>query len=113
MTIKKTGTKNKMNMKKISNIEINEKEKRARKRIEDIKGFYQNLITYCLFIPFIIFINYKTYWDYKWFWFSVIIWGIGVVIHGFCVFVHKGTFGRDWEARKIEELMRKEENKWD
>ena len=96
-----------------SDSEKDRKYVRARKRIEEIKGFYQHLLAYCLFVPFIIFINYKTYWEYKWFWFSVIGWGIGVAIHGFIIFVGKGMFGKEWEERKIEELMRKEEKKWD
>ncbi|WP_396603329.1 2TM domain-containing protein [Algibacter sp. R77976] len=100
-------------MERLPDSETDKKYERARKHIENIKGFYQHLVAYILFTPFTIFINYKTYWDYKWFWFSAIGWGIGVAIHGFWVFVHKGTFGSDWEDRKIEELMRKEENKWD
>lgn len=100
-------------MKKTIKLTTSEKEKRARKRIEQIKGFYQHLLVYVLYIPFTIFINYQTYWDYKWFWFSVIGWGVGVAIHAFWVFVHKDSLGSNWETRKIEALMRKEENKWD
>ncbi|WP_298551180.1 2TM domain-containing protein [uncultured Algibacter sp.] len=99
-------------MEQMQDTETNKKEIRARKHIEDIKAFYQHLFAYCLFSPFMIFINYKTYWDYKWFWFPILGWGIGVTIHAFVVFVHKGTLGRNWEERKIEELMRKDENKW-
>ncbi|MFD1615267.1 2TM domain-containing protein [Gelatiniphilus marinus] len=98
-------------MKRIADSETNKKALRARKRVEAIKGFYQHLFAYCLFTPFTIFINYKTYWDYKWFWFSVIGWGIAVAVHALSVFVKKGFFGSQWEARKIEELMRKEENR--
>lgn len=100
-------------MERTPNFETDKKAIRARKRIEQIKGFYQHLLAYCLFTPFTIFINYKTYWEYKWFWFSVIGWGIGLGIHAFTVFVKKGLFGSQWETRKIEELMRKEENRWD
>lgn len=99
-------------MEKLPDLETEKKYERARKRIAKIKGFYQHLLAYCLFTPFTIFINYKTYWDYKWFWFSVIGWGIGLAIHGFVVFIHKGKLGSQWEARKIEELMRKDEHKW-
>lgn len=100
-------------MERLSDYETDQKYLRAGKRIEEIKGFYQHLLAYCLFTPFTIFINYKTYWDYKWFWFSVIGWGIGLVIHALVVFVHKGMLENKWEERKIEELMRKEQNKWD
>lgn len=100
-------------MKRLLDFETDRKVAKARKRVQDIKEFYQHLLAYCLFTPFTIFINYKTSWDYKWFWFSVIGWGIGLTIHAFCVFINKGIFGNQWEERKIEELMRREENKWD
>ncbi len=31
---------------------------RAKKKVEDIKGFFGNLVSYCVVIPFLIFINY-------------------------------------------------------
>ena len=83
---------------------------RAKKRVEEIKGFYGNLTSYCLVIPFLIFINYSTSWDFQWFWFPMFGWGMGVIIHGFTVF----GYGKTWEERKIKEILEKEEqqNKW-
>ncbi|MBQ0788078.1 MAG: 2TM domain-containing protein [Oceanihabitans sp.] len=83
---------------------------RAKKRVEEIKGFYGNLTSYCLVIPFLIFINYSTSWNFQWFWFPMFGWGMGVVIHGFTVF----GYGKTWEERKINEILEKEEqqNKW-
>jgi len=99
--------------KSLGNTETDKNFAHALKRIAQIKGFYQHLLAYCLYTPFTIFINYKTYWDYKWFWYSVIGWGIGLLIHAFIVFVYKGMWVKNWEARKIEALMRKEKNNWD
>ena len=104
------GNKNTKIMERLPDFETDKKYLRARNRIDDIKGFYQHLLAYCLIIPFQIFINYKTYWEFKWFWFSVIGWGIGLGFHAYRVFVNKGIFGREWEERKIKELMQKEEN---
>ncbi len=84
---------------------------RARNHVEELKGFYYSLISYFLVIPFLIFINYSTSWDFKWFWFPMFGWAIGLAIQAFRVFVNNGTFGQDWENRKIEEFMREEENK--
>lgn len=83
---------------------------RAKKRVEEIKGFYGNLTSYCLVIPFLIFINYSTSWNFQWFWFPMFGWGMGVVIHGFTVF----GYGKTWEERKINEILEREEqqNKW-
>ena len=89
--------------------------KRAEKKTQAIKGFYNHLAAFILFTPFTIFINYMTYWDYKWFWYSIIPWGIAVLIHGCIVFVNGSFFGSRWEQRKIEQFMQEEENnkKWD
>ncbi len=84
---------------------------RAKKRVEEIKGFYSNLLAYCIVIPFLIFINYKTYWEFQWFWFPAMGWGIGIVIHAFTIF----GYGKDWEERKIQEILREQEqntSKW-
>ena len=79
---------------------------KAKKRVEEIKGFYSNLLSYIVVIPFLIFINYKTYWHFQWFWFPVLGWGLGLIFHAFGVF----GYGRTWEERKIKEIMEKENN---
>lgn len=77
---------------------------RAKKRVEEIKGFYGNLLSYCLVIPFLIFINYKTSWGFQWFWFPMLGWGMGLIFHAFGVF----GYGKSWEERKIQEILEKE-----
>ncbi|MFN4199566.1 MAG: 2TM domain-containing protein, partial [Flavobacterium sp.] len=84
---------------------------RAQKRVNDIKEFYGNLLSYLFVIPFLIFINYRTYWEFQWFWFPLFGWGLGVVFHGFSVF----GYGQSWEERKIREFMEQDKNnqhKW-
>lgn len=77
---------------------------KAKERVKEIKEFYGSLISYCVVIPFLALINYYTYWDFQWFWFPLFGWGIGLTIHGFSVF----GYGKDWEERKIKELMEKD-----
>ncbi len=81
---------------------------RAKKRVEEIKGFYWNLAAYIIVIPVIIFINYKTSWEFKWFWFSVGGWGLGISIHALTVFGQDKILGKDWEEKKIKEIMDKD-----
>lgn len=84
---------------------------KAAKRVEELKGFYGNLISYCIFIPFLIFINLKTAPNYHWFWWPMLGWGIGVISHGIKTF----GIGTDWEERQIKKYMEKEEEnakKW-
>ena len=80
---------------------------RAKKRVEELKGFYGNLISYCCVIPFLVFINLWFMPDFHWFWFSVFGWGFGVVMHAFKVY----GYSSNWEERKIREILEKENNK--
>lgn len=78
---------------------------RAKDRLEKIKGFYGNLTAYLIVIPTLIIINvFFQKVNFQWFWFPLIFWGMGVAIHAFEVF----GYGRNWEEKKIKELMRKQ-----
>lgn len=79
---------------------------RAKKRVEELKGFYGNLISYCIVIPILIFINLKFMPQFQWFWFSAAGWGFGVTMHAFKVF----GYGKTWEERKIAAILQKEKN---
>lgn len=92
----------------MEHIEQYEAYKRAKKRVEAIKGFYWHLAAYLIIIPAIIFVNYKTSWEFKWFWFSTVGWGIGVLSHAFSVFWINGILGKNWERNKIQQLMEKD-----
>jgi len=84
----------------------NKKYRRAKKHVENLKGFYGSLVAYCVVIPFLVFVNYRTHWDFQWFWFPLFGWGIGLVIQAFKTF----GYGRDWEEQKIREIMEKDNN---
>ena len=80
---------------------------RAKKRVEELKGFYGNLISYCCVIPILIFFNLTYSPQFQWFWFSAAGWGFGLLMHAFKVF----GYSTNWEERKIQEILKKEENK--
>lgn len=83
----------------------------AKKRVKKIKGFYTHLAIYCLVIPIIIFTNLKFEPHFHWFWFSTIGWGIGLFSHWLSVFGFKMIgLGKNWEEKKIEELMKNQNN---
>ena len=104
-------------------METNHKEhlkyRAAKKRVKDIKGFYVHLVVY-LFINIGI-IAVTAYQDSHWralgeFWTysTAFFWGIGVFAHWFSVFGPNVFLGKDWEERKIQELMEKEKkNTWE
>lgn len=77
---------------------------RAAKRVNELKGFYGNLISYCLVIPFLIFVNLYTSPQYQWFWWPMLGWGIGLASHGIAVF----GISKDWEERQIQKILNKE-----
>jgi len=80
---------------------------RAKKRVEELKGFYGNLTAYGIVIPALAFINYTTFWGFQWFWFPLLGWGMGLSFHAFGVF----GYGKTWEERKIQEIINKGKNK--
>ena len=77
---------------------------RAKKQVDDLKGFYGGAVAYCIVIPFLIFINFRTSPEFHWFWFPLFGWGLGILIHAFQIF----GYGANWEERKIRELMNKD-----
>ncbi|MBE0390498.1 histidine kinase [Flavobacterium sp. PL002] len=79
---------------------------RAKKRVEELKGFYGNLISYCCVVPIIIYINIRFSPQFHWFWFSAGGWGFGVIMHAFKVF----GISQNWEERKIQEILSKSDN---
>ena len=87
----------------------------AKKKVENIKGFYGNLIAFVVVNAVLLFINLYTSPQNLWFYWPLMWWGIGVVFHGLKVFEVFPTMGKDWEERKIKEFMEKEKqnnNKW-
>ena len=83
---------------------------KAVEKVEKLKEFYQNLVSYCIVIPFLIFINLKTYSKFQWFCFPMIGWGIGLVFHYLEVNNYSLFLGKNWEERKIKELMDDDKN---
>jgi sensor histidine kinase YesM len=79
---------------------------RAKDRVEKLKGFYGNLISYCTVIPILIIINVNTP-GFQWFWFPMLGWGFGVTMHAFETF----GYGKAWEEKKIREILNKDNDK--
>lgn len=79
---------------------------KAKKRVNDIKGFYVHLFIYLITIPIIITVNLMFVPSFHWFWFSVLGWGMGLFFHWLGVFgFQKLGLDKDWEEKKIKEFM--------
>ncbi len=86
-----------------------EKYEKAKKRVEELKKFYGNLVTYGVINVILIIINLVTSPGNLWFYWVTIFWGIAILLHASKVFILKGKFlGEEWEERKIKEIMEKE-----
>lgn len=89
-----------------------EQYEKARKRVQELKGFYSNLITYIVINVFLMIINLVTSPGSLWFYWVTIFWGIAIVIHAVKTFFLKGKFlGEEWEQKKIREIMEKPEGR--
>ncbi len=99
-----------------------EKYERAKKRVEDEKGFYRHLFVFIL-VNIVLQLFYSDMlWDYNWMsytpWWvrftTPLFWGLSLLIHG--IYVFNGfkflSFFKNWEEKKIQEFMDNDEEEF-
>jgi uncharacterized membrane protein len=81
-------------------------QKKAQKRVDDLKAFYSHLAVYVLFnIAFIIIWAVTSPGGYIWFIWPVCGWGVAVALHAMFVFwFHKDS---DWEKASVDKEVAK------
>ncbi len=87
-----------------------EKYNRAKKRVDDLKGFYIHFTVYIAVNVFIL-INIGLRTDNIWQWghfATPFFWGIGVFFHWWHTFGKNPFFGKGWEERQIQKYMDQE-----
>lgn len=89
----------------------NQSLEKIHKKVEEIRGFYGNLTSYIVVITGLAILNITTSPSHLWFFYPAIGWGLGLVAHWMSVFNKMPFFGKDWEERKIQELIEKENSK--
>ncbi len=95
-----------------------DKKERARKRVDELKGFYWHLGMYLLVNSVLTTLKIsrniadgesfiQAFWDFGTFavWF---FWGIGIVFHAVKVFSYNPFFNKEWEERQIRKYMDQE-----
>ena len=80
---------------------------KAKERVESVKGFYGNLLAYCIVIPFLALLNYKST-GFPWVLFPMLGWGFGLVMHGMGAFGYNPIWGKRWEEKKMRNFMEDE-----
>lgn len=81
---------------------------RAKEHVEELKGFFSHLMIYGVFVIVFSALNYYTT-SFPWAIFPIVGWGLGVLGHAAGVYRWNPFLGKDWEQRKIEELVKKDD----
>lgn len=89
-------------------MEQDERYLRAKKRVENLKGYYMHLFMYVLINAVLVIINLITYDGVWWFFYPLGGWGIGIIAHSISTF-SSGKFGAAWEEKKIRQYMEEDE----
>ena len=96
-----------------------QKYERAQKRVRAISGFYRHLMVYLLVNLFLIAMKYfnldpgEKFFEFRTFY-TAFFWGIGLAFHALGVFTKNVFFGKEWEEKKIQEYMGKDNKpKWE
>jgi len=82
-----------------------DKYQKAKRRVEEIRGFYIHLVVYVLVNAFLFLLDITTSPNVLWFYWVLLGWGIGLAVHAAYVFGIGRWFGPDWEEKKIKETM--------
>jgi len=88
-------------------IKNDEAYKMAKKRVEEIKGFYAHLIVFIVVNAVLITINLLVTPRLLWFLIPLCGWGIGLFFHAVFGFGLFGIFTKEWEEKKIRQYMEK------
>jgi hypothetical protein len=77
---------------------------RAKKQVEELKGFYIHFSIYLIMVPVFIYLNYIST-SFPWALFPIVGWGAGVIGHAMEVFGYNPFLGKGWEERQIRKYM--------
>ena len=81
---------------------------RAKEHVEKLKGFYIHFAIYLMMMPVFIFLNFRST-GFPWAIFPIVGWGFGVAGHAMETFNYNPFLGKDWEEKKMKELMDEDE----
>ena len=79
----------------------------AHKRVKAIRGFYIAASLYAIIIPS-LWVGNLIMGGRIWAIWPTLGWGIGLTIQGLSVFAGRSFFGSEWEQKKVDEIMARE-----
>jgi len=93
---------------------------RAKEKLRNLKIFYMHLVGYIILVMLLVYNLYiidanNKYADFFTWFNSIIIvaWTIFIALHAWNVFKGRLFFKKNWEERKLNEYMEKEETTWE
>ncbi len=84
------------------------KYKKAQERVREIKDFYNHLGTFIVVCTLLFLINIYSS-GFFWVVFAIGGWGIGILSHASKTFGWNPFFSKDWEKRKIQEYINRDD----
>lgn len=103
-----------------SKIDYEQKElyENARKRAKEKKRLFQHFVTFLIGAVFLIILNVVIGYQedfkplgYNWFVWAVLLWLLIFLIHFFNVFIVNSFMGKEWEAKQVDKLVKKQKEK--
>ena len=96
------------------------KKERAKKRVEELKGFYIHFMVYIfvnIMISTVIVVSHmydgdnfiESFFDFGT-WSTWLFWGIGMFFHGLKVFSYNPFFNKEWEERQMQKYLEEDRN---
>ncbi|CAM4046679.1 2TM domain-containing protein [Gillisia hiemivivida] len=88
---------------------------RAKERVEELKKFYNHLLSYIVINILLAGVNYySNQWENPWFLWVLGGWGIGLIFDALKAYQINPMFNKDWEERKIKSFMKEEDKqRWE
>ena len=96
---------------------MSKRELAIRRRVHKLAEFYQHLFIYAMVIGALWMVNLwgmwsgvlPTQWSAYWAVWPTMGWGIGVIIHALALLPMWDFFSQDWEDRKVQELLARDD----
>jgi len=90
----------------------------ARKRARQKKRLFQHFVVFLIGAVFLIVLNVVIGYQenfkplgYNWFVWAVLLWTLLFLIHFFNVFIVNSFMGKEWEAKQVDKLVKKQREK--
>ncbi len=90
----------------------------ARKRAKQKKRLFQHFVVFLIGAVFLIVLNVVIGYQedfkplgYNWFVWAVLLWTLLFFIHFFNVFIVNSFMGKEWEAKQVDKLVKKQKEK--